>query len=408
MSISMKPRAVSAGLSLGLMLSLGAVGPVLAQEKIMVGAPIPITGPFASDGVAMQQGLELAIAERNAAGGLLGRQLELSVFDIGDLTPDKLEAAGTNLVQRQGSSVLINGYGGMGPDILAFCSYAVPYFNNNATSNVVPLRSSMECDNTFMGSDVDTNYAKSTFTQIMSLDHKADKKTVAIVHGPYDWELNSATGFREAAEAAGWTVVVDTEVPYDNRQWQGVVSSLKSSSPDLVLFELLDTAGTSTFIDQYLLDPVPGALLYAGYIFSTPAFQNIVADGKVEGVLGMTVSAQLPGSRGDAFVAAWKKKFGSNPPFSIAAAIYDTFNLWAAAVEKVGSLDDDKALQQAILALDYDGVTGHYKFNEDHFVPVADDTLPSQLIQAQSNKMVAVMVGSKQVADLQVPDWAQQ
>jgi ABC-type branched-subunit amino acid transport system substrate-binding protein len=404
---SFKFRCMSARLSLALFFGLGAYASVLAQEKITVGAPIPITGPFASDGLAMRQGLELAIAERNAAGGLLGRQLELSVFDIGDLTPDKLEAAGTNLVERQGSSVLINGYGGMGPDILAFCSYPIPYFNNNATSNVVPMRSSMGCDNTFMGSDVDTNYAKSTFSQIEALNN-AKNKTVAIVHGPYDWEINSASGFREAAEAAGWTVVGVTEVPYDNRQWQGVISSLKSSKPDLVLFELLDTAGTSTFIDQYVLDPVPGALLYAGYIFSTPAFQDIVADGKAEGVLGMTVSAQLPGSRGDAFVAAWEKKFGSEPSFSIAAAIYDTFNLWAAAVEAVGSVSDEDALRQAILQLDYDGLTGRYRFNADHFVPTNNESLPSQLIQAQDNKMVSVMVGNKQVADFRVPVWAKQ
>ncbi|PKP85728.1 MAG: hypothetical protein CVT80_00925 [Alphaproteobacteria bacterium HGW-Alphaproteobacteria-2] len=406
MSFKMKRRTVGAALALGLVLGTGAAGPLLAQDKIIVGAPIPITGPFASDGVAMQQGLELAIAEKNAAGGLLGRPLELSVFDIGDLTPDKLEAAGTNLVQRQESAVLINGYGGMGPDIPAFCSYSTPYFNNNATSNVVPLRNSMGCDNIFMGSDVDANYAKQTFSQIMALGHEADTKTIAIVHGPYDWELNSAAGFREAAEAAGWTVVMESEVPYDNRQWQGIISDLKSNAPDLVVFELLDTAGTSTFIDQYLLDPVPGALLYAGYIFSTPAFQEVVANGNAEGVLGMTVSAQLPGERGDAFVAAWEEKYGSAPPYSIAAAIYDTFNLWATAVEQVGSLEDDAAVHEAIMGLDYEGVTGRYAFNDDHFVPVADDTLPSQLIQAQDKQMVAVMVGSQKVSDFHAPEWA--
>ena len=398
-------RTVSLALALGVVVGSAGANPLLAQEEIIVGAPIPITGPFASDGEAMQQGLELAIAEKNAAGGLLGRPLELSTFDIGDLTPDKLEAAGTNLLQRQNSSVLINGYGGMGPDVLAFCSYSTPYFNNNATSNVVPLRNSMGCDNIFMGSDVDVNYAQSTFSQIMSLGHEPDSKTIAIVHGPYDWELNSAGAFREAAEAAGWTVSVETEVPYDNRQWQGIISELKGAQPDLVVFELLDTAGTSTFIDQYMRDPVPGALLYAGYIFSTPAFQEVVANGNAEGVLGMTVSAQQPGERGDAFVARWEETYGSKPPYSIAAAIYDTFNLWAAAVEQVGSLEDDAAVHEAIMGLDYEGVTGRYAFNDDHFVPVADDTLPSQLIQAQNGKMVAIKVGSQKVADFMMPEW---
>ena len=126
--------------ALTLLASFAQADMLSAAEPIVVGAPIPITGPFASDGIAMQMGLDLAVEEINANGGLLGRPLALNVFDIGDLTPDKLEAAGTNLVSRNGAQVLINGYGGMGPDIPAFCAYPVAYINNNATSNVVPLR----------------------------------------------------------------------------------------------------------------------------------------------------------------------------------------------------------------------------------------------------------------------------
>ena len=63
----------------------------------------------------MEKGLQLAIEELNSNGGLLGKQLELFVFDIGDLTPDKLQAAATSLVEKENVDVLINGYGGMGP-----------------------------------------------------------------------------------------------------------------------------------------------------------------------------------------------------------------------------------------------------------------------------------------------------
>ncbi|WP_181703299.1 ABC transporter substrate-binding protein [Chthonobacter albigriseus] len=380
-------------------------GPATAQEPIVVGAPIPVTGPFASDGIAMKMGLDLAVEEINGRGGLLGRPLKLVEFDIGDLTPDKLEAAGTNLVSRNNAAVLINGYGGMGPDIPAFCAYPVPYINNNATSNVVPLRNQMECGNIFMGSDVDSAYAKATFQQILDLGYAFPSKTVAIVHGPYDWELNSAQGIREAAEAAGWEVVIDEEVPYDNRQWSGVLSQIKAEEPGLVFFELLDTAGVSSFVDQFLVDPPKTSLLYAGYIFSTPAFQEIVAGGGANGVLGMTVSAQLPGAKGEAFVAAWEKKHGAKPPFSIGAAIYDELMLWAAAVEKVGSVDDYAAINEAIRGLAYEGVTGVYRFNEEQYVPVADDTLPSHLIQAQDGRHVQLKVGSQKVGDFKVPAW---
>jgi branched-chain amino acid transport system substrate-binding protein len=380
--------------------------PVMAQEPIIVGAPIPITGPFASDGLAMRQGLELAVAEKNAAGGLLGRPLELQVFDIGDLTPDKLEAAGANLVQRQKASVLINGYGGMGPDIPAFCAYSVPYINNNATSNVVPLRDQMGCGNIFMGSDVDVSYGRSTFAQIAALLPPDHPKRIAIIHGPYDWELGAAQGFRESAKAAGWEVALDSEVPYDNRQWQGTLADVKAAKPGLVVFELLDTAGTSTFIDQFRLDPVPGAYLYAGYIFSTPAFTEIIANGGAESVIGMTVSSQLPGAKGDAFVKAWTGRYGSAPPFSIAAAIYDEFFLWTAAVEKGGNVNDHKAIAQAIRTMKYEGVTGRYIFNDQQYVNAADDTLPSHLIQAAGNQMHTLVIGSQKQTNLIAPPWS--
>ena len=71
--------------------------------------------------------INLAVNEINADGGLLGNQIEVVTFDIGDLTPDKLAAAAANLIERGGVSALINGYGGMGPDIPAFCPYGIPY-----------------------------------------------------------------------------------------------------------------------------------------------------------------------------------------------------------------------------------------------------------------------------------------
>lgn len=402
-------RLISLGIAVSMAASLTAHSAIAQDgDPILVGAPIPITGPFASDGVAMQQGLELAVAEVNENGGLLGRPLELMVFDIGDLTPDKLEAAGTNLVARNGADVLINGYGGMGPDIPAFCAYPVPYINNNATSNVVTLRSNLDCSNIFMGSDVDTNYAKATFNQILELDHEFANKNVAILHGPYDWELNSAQGVREAAEAAGWTVVFEEEVPYDNRQWSTIIRRATQDGPALVFLELLDTAGVSTFVDQFAMERPENSLLYAGYIFSTPAFQEIIAGGGAQGVIGMTVSAQLSTEAGDAFVEAWRARYNQNPPFSISAAIYDELMMWVAAVEQVGAVDDHEAIAEAMRTSDYEGITGTYRFNEEQYVTLGDDTLPSHLLQAQGDSHVQLFIGTQKAGDFMLPPWMSQ
>ncbi|HXV26179.1 MAG TPA: ABC transporter substrate-binding protein [Alphaproteobacteria bacterium] len=381
--------------------------PDARAEAIRIGAPIPVTGPYSSDGQVMEKGLRLALDELNSSGGLLGNQLELFVFDIGDLTPDKLQAAATNLVEKEQVDVLINGYGGMGPDIPAFCPYPLPYIHNDATSNVVELRRNMNCSNIFMGSDVDVNYGKITFQQLMDLGHEFPNKKLAIIHGPYDWELNTTKGVQEVAESLGWQVVVNEEVPYETTQWSGILSKLREADPSLIYLELLDPAAVNTFASQFTQNPAKNALLYLGYTLSVPAFGEVIKLGSAEGMLGMTLSAQRPDDTGRAFVEAWRAKYNEDPPFSIAAQIYDELKMWAHAVEQAGSVEDHKAIREAILGTPYEGLTGRFEFNDEQYVPSTDDTVPTHLLQVQGGQPVQVRIGTKKIADFVAPPWLQ-
>ena len=69
----MRFRHVLAATVLGLALPAAA----LAQETIKIGFPIPLSGPTAVYGVPILKGAELAVADINASGGVLGRKLEL-------------------------------------------------------------------------------------------------------------------------------------------------------------------------------------------------------------------------------------------------------------------------------------------------------------------------------------------
>ena len=399
----MSPR----GLALAATLALGAMAVPFgaAAEAVRVGAPLPLTGPFASDGAAMEKGLRLAIEELNADGGLLGEPLELHVFDIGDLTPDKLQAAATSLVEKEGVDVLINGYGGMGPDIPAFCPYDIPYIHNDATSNVVELRSRMNCTNIFMGSDLDLNYGRISFEQLMALGHEYPNRKLAVIHGPLDWELNNTEGARKAAEEAGWTVVMNEAASYETRQWSGIISKLRNADPDLVYFEVLDPSVVNSFIEQFLTNPPRNALLFAGYTVSVPAFREIVRLGKADGVLGMTLSAHGPNSRGEAFKAAWEEKYGEEPPFSIAAQIYDELMMWVASVGRAGSVKDLDAIKASLLDTGYEGITGTFRFNDEHFVHAGDDTVPAHLLQVQGSEIRQLMIGTRKEAEFVTPPW---
>src|SRR5580658_2043676 len=64
---------------LGLALAAAASLPFAAsaEDTIKIGFPIPLSGPTAVYGVPILKGAELAVADINASGGVLGRKLEL-------------------------------------------------------------------------------------------------------------------------------------------------------------------------------------------------------------------------------------------------------------------------------------------------------------------------------------------
>lgn len=386
--------------------SLSLLSPIShASDALEIGLPIPVTGPYAVDGKVMEQGARLAIETLNANGGVLGQQVSARIFDIGDLTPDKLQAAATELVERRKVAALINGYGGMGPDIPAFCPHAQPYLNNNATSAVVKMAERQGCNNIFMAADVDQNYGKQVFSQIQNMGYNFANKRVAVLYGPYDWEVGFTSGMREAAEADGWKVTLNEEVPYGTSQWAGTLNKLRMSKPDLVVLDMLDPSSVATFLDQLRKNPLKGSVVFAGYSLSTPALGTLVAQGGLDGVLGMTLSAQQPNEAGAAFSQAWQKAYGEQPPLSIGAQVYDEVMVWADAVTRAGSASDYTAVKRELQASRYAGVTGTLVFNEQRFIRSSDDTQPAQLLQAQAGKVVPLMIGSKKVSEFVKPKW---
>lgn len=376
-----------------------------AADTIALGAPIPLTGYFAADGETMEQAINLAVSEINADGGLLGNQIEVVTFDIGDLTPDKLAAAAANLIERGGVSALINGYGGMGPDIPAFCPYGIPYIHNDAVAGVIDLAERMRCNAIFNASDIDVNYGKAQFDMMMSTGYEFETKRLAIVHGDFEWDINNAESMAAAAEAAGWEVVYVQEVPYDTVEWTGIQSKIRAAEPSLIHLEALEPAVATTFLSQYKENPAGAALLNVGYIGATTGLDDVIAQGQAEGLLSFTLNAHQDNAAGDAFVASWKETYGFEPSVSLAAAVYDMVYMWAGAVEQVGDASDYTAVADAIRTMKYEGVVGTFDFNERNFINNGSDTQPAQLFQVQNGERVRLVVGDQKVGEIAAPSW---
>ena len=109
-----------------------SVSPSTSSETIKVGLVAPVTGPYSGDGQEMQRGAELGVEAVNKAGGVHGRQLELVIADVSDLSPELYVKAAQRLTGEVGAAAVFSGY--CSNDSAEFATYAqsgVPMFHYN-------------------------------------------------------------------------------------------------------------------------------------------------------------------------------------------------------------------------------------------------------------------------------------
>src|ERR1700675_2530748 len=103
MAITRRQALVSAGAA-ALVSGLGKPA-IAAKEPILIGYLPALTGPSSSTGVGINRGIQLAVQEINAAGGIGGRQIELIPRDT-QSDPTKAVNGAAELASGQKVSVV--------------------------------------------------------------------------------------------------------------------------------------------------------------------------------------------------------------------------------------------------------------------------------------------------------------
>jgi branched-chain amino acid transport system substrate-binding protein len=381
----------------------------MAADKIKVGAPDPLTGYYASDGNAMLEATKLAVADINARGGLLGRKLEVVPFDIEDMLPEKLISAAEVLVVKEKADLVVTACNAMGPDVQAFGKYDVPYINNNAST----IATNMVKDdpgqywNVFQAGDNEPAYVSKTIETFMGFGYALPNKKIAVVYSEYDWDKKIAAALKEQAKQYGLDLVIYEQTPAATNAWGPILAKIRAHDPALVFLSIYAPESIAAFADQYLQNPT-NSLVDLGYAVSIPSFMEI-ASKYADGFTGYAALAIPPEvtAEGRALEVRYKQMFKKDSmPFSIVPCIYDGVMSWAAAVEKVGKVNDYKAIAAYMKENPYKGIGGVYDFNNPRQAARAgDDLLPVNLFQSQNGKLVLRNLGSYRMSQYQLPPW---
>jgi branched-chain amino acid transport system substrate-binding protein len=320
------PVAAAVGL-----LALPAAG---ADKPIVIGASVSVTGPLAVDASYHLRGLQLGVAEANAHGGWLGRQLELKYYD------DKSDAGTavrlyTRLITEDKADLLI------GPYSSGITQAVAPLFNKYQRATIDPGASMPQIfikgnEWNFQGLSAATGYLEG----VLPLAKSHGYKSVAVLALQSAYSLACGKARQDQAQSLGIPVVYQTTYAMPQPDFSAIALAVKNAAPDVVIACTYypDAVGIAQALQRIGFAPK----LLSETIGPAEA-EFISAVGPLANRLISNTSwwASLKTKGNPEFIAAYRKKFNQAPDYH-AAATYSSIEILGAAVTGTKSLDQAK------------------------------------------------------------------
>ena len=351
--------------------------PAGAQTPIKIGASMSVTGTYAKPGSYQKEGYDVCIDELNAKGGLLGRKVELVIYD-----DQSQPATAVRLYEKLITEDKVDAV--MGPYSSAVSEAVANVTEKYKKVMVAPLAATTSIFKKgrkyiFMVITPAENYLDG----LIDMAAKRGLKTVAIINEDTLFPKASAAGTAEAAKKRGMQVVLQEAYPKGNTDFSALLVKIKAANPDVIAAGTYfdDAVAITRQMKELNVNPKMFGLTVGGDL---PEFYDLLKQ-NAEYVYGSTQwdeSLPYPGQK--EFLTAYKKKFKHEPSYHSAAG-YAGCLLYADAVKKAGSLDADKVREQ-LLKMETRTAFGDYKVEPDGF-QVAHKMV---MLQWQDGKRVIV------------------
>ena len=368
--------------------------PAAAQTPIKIGASMSVTGTYAKPGSYQKEGYDVCIDELNAKGGLLGRKVELVIYD-----DQSQPATAVKLYEKLITEDKVDAV--MGPYSSAVSEAVANVTEKYKKVMVAPLAATTSIFKKgrkyiFMVISPAEVYLEG----LVDMAAKRGLKTVAIINEDTLFPKASAAGTAEAAKKRGMQVVLQEAYPKGNTDFSALLVKIKAANPDVIAAGTYfdDAVAITRQMKELNVNPKMFGLTVGGDL---PEFYDLLKQ-NAEYVYGSTQwDETLPYPGQKEFLAAYTKKFKHEPSYH-AAAGYAGCLIYGEAVKRAGTLDADKVREQ-LLKMEIKTAFGDYKVDADGF-QVAHKMV---MLQWQDGKRVVVwpddLAGGK--ARYPTPEW---
>lgn len=348
-----------------------------AESPIKIGVTTSLTGPLANFGVLQRNGMQMWADDINDRGALLGRPVQLVLYDDGS-SAEQVTTLYEKLITQDKVDFLISPYSSQ----LTLAAAAV------AEKHGVPMVTVASSTDIWRRGykNVFGLYTPATANMdpVIELAKQRELATIALVYLDDDFPRDVATGVRATAAAKGMRVVLDEKYSNDLTAMPALAARVASANADVVIVASYMDDAVAFAKAAKVAGVKPKLIAYSG----APAVQEFIDKVGVPNVQGILSTAQwtrgirLPGGFDVGF--RYAAKHGEYPSYDVAGG-YAAGQVIEAAVRLAGTVDHD-AVRAQLGTLKFRSILGNYRVD-----PTGMQTAKSTyLVQCQDDHISLV------------------
>ena len=308
--------------------------PGVDKERILIGAFGPLTGPASWIGLGARDGMQLAVDEINANGGINGRKLRLQ-FEAAQ-TPAESVAAVKKLVEQDAVFALVLGSGSTGAAAAAdyLREAQVPSYNIVGATPKIRQPFSKHIFNGVFPS------AATIATSFVQEALRGKPKKVAIITGTYELPQALLMSVEPQLKNAGVEIAAKQSFDLGAKDFTAQLVEAARAKPDVILF-----IGHYTEAAPALRQAPELGARNARWVLDISAISDSlpeIAGSASEGVRSIWMFPYYFNDRAPAmrnFEAKWRKKYGTpqGRPNYVDMNGYGDMYVMAVALRKAGA-----------------------------------------------------------------------
>ena len=361
---------IANGISATALVATGSTGWAQSRGPIKIGAFGPISGNAAAQGASVRKSVEMAANLKNAAGGLLGRPIEMVIGDDAG-KPEEAAVVARRFATRDQVVLAIGSVSS--PASLAaaqvFREEEVPQIVVSGTAQ----RITTQGNEWVFRSAVPDRKLVSDLADF--INEKMPKlKRFGFLYVNDDFGKGGFDAFGEAGKKHGMSITTEERYSRGDLDFTGQLTRLRASNPDALVEWSRYTEGA--LIHRQIRQMGWDIPRFGSDGIGAPAFLELAKEA-ANGVIYPTpfspaTSSKLPAAQD--FIALVRKTYNKPPDF-VHAQAFDAFNIAIAAIERAKSVDR-MAVRDALRQTDHQSVRGPFKFDQK-----GDPTLVTSIVR---------------------------